>query len=309
MRQVAAQPLAQPQQNDEERREHTHRPIPVTACRRKLQHLRGQVAGIGDLDVRNPAAGIEGRFELGHDESRVRRKPQSVDARHDLIAQTRIEMHAVSLEQELGRGVIAFGLDPLNFGEHASNAVAKRVRIGEHIVRLAVALADFDRVRMRHQPVHDRLAIAHVILFELRPFPNASQLHQRVARISLVLGAYDLGLILGRQQPELGEMRIGDEIQGDEIRARLLERRVLLLEQFLRLALDVVRHSAGSVAEHLVNLGRQLAGKRAPSLGAIDLVLVPGKFLPKRVERRLLRTPRSRSTARRTCCRIRSRMR
>ena len=62
------------------------------------------------------------------------------------------------------------------------------------------------------------------------PFAHAAQLHERVARVVLVLGADDLVVIAVLDQAELDELRIGQEVQRDEIGARLLERRILLLQ-------------------------------------------------------------------------------
>ena len=53
---------------------------------------------------------------------------QSVDARDDLVAQRRIEMDAVGLEQRARRLVVALALDPLHLGEQSADAVAKRLR-------------------------------------------------------------------------------------------------------------------------------------------------------------------------------------
>jgi hypothetical protein len=40
--------------------------------------------------------------------------------------------------------------------------------------------------------VDDHLAVAHVVFFDLRPLAHAPQLHERVARVALVLGRDDL---------------------------------------------------------------------------------------------------------------------
>ena len=129
------------------------------------------------------------RRQLRHHEAAVRRQVQLVDARHDLVAQLRIEMDAVGVEQLRRRRGIAFGLDALHFGEQLADAVAERLRIDHHQVRLAVARARFDRLGVGHQPAHDHLAVAHVVFLDLRAFADAAQLHQRVARVGLVLGA------------------------------------------------------------------------------------------------------------------------
>ena len=75
-----------------------------------------------------------------------------------------------------------------------------------------------------------------MILFDLGSLADAAQLHQGVPGVGLVLGAHDLGVVGRFDQAELDQFRIGKEIQRDEIGARLLERRVLLLEHGLRAA-------------------------------------------------------------------------
>ena len=71
--------------------------------RRVLEHLRGQIARIRDLHVGDLAVAAVVRLELRHHEAGVRRQVQLIDARDDLVAQLRIEVHAVGLEQRLRR--------------------------------------------------------------------------------------------------------------------------------------------------------------------------------------------------------------
>ena len=77
------------------------------------------------------------------------------------------------------------------------------------------------------QPAHDHLPVAHVVFLDLRAFANAAQLHQRVAGVGLVLGADDRVMVGGREDAELDELRVGDEIEADEIGAPFFERREL----------------------------------------------------------------------------------
>ena len=63
--------------------------------------------------------------------------------------------------------------------------------VDHHEVGLAVARALLDRLGVGHQPPHDHLAVAHVVFFDLRALADAAQLHERVARVALVLGAHD----------------------------------------------------------------------------------------------------------------------
>ena len=58
----------------------------------------------------------------------VRRQLQAIDARDDFVAQRRIEVHAVGLEQRARGRVVALGLDALHFGEQPADAVAERRR-------------------------------------------------------------------------------------------------------------------------------------------------------------------------------------
>ena len=64
------------------------------------------------------ADGLEPRL----DEPGVGRHLQAVDARHDFVAQRRIEVDAVGLEQRLRRLVVPFRLDALHFGEQPAGA-------------------------------------------------------------------------------------------------------------------------------------------------------------------------------------------
>ena len=69
-----------------------------------------------------PVAVADG-FEARLHEARVGRHLQAVHAGDDLVAQRRIEMHAVGLEQRLRRLVVPFRLDPLHFGEQPADAL------------------------------------------------------------------------------------------------------------------------------------------------------------------------------------------
>ena len=157
---------------------------------------------------------------------------------------------------------------------------------------------------LRQQPVHDRLAVAHVIFFELRAFADAPQLHQRVARVGFVLGLHDRLLLVGRHQADRRQVRIGHEVQRHQIGARLLERRVLLLQQILRRHRDVIGHAARAVAEHLVNLGGQLARQTRPTAWrAPTSASSQAELLAEAVGHASARRRRARSTATPTCCR------
>jgi hypothetical protein len=82
-------------------------------------------------------------------------------------------MHAVAVEQRTRRVVITLALDPLHLGEQPADALAKRPRIGHHEKRPAVTAADVDRRRVCAQPVHDQVAVAHVVFFDRRTGADA----------------------------------------------------------------------------------------------------------------------------------------
>ncbi len=179
----------------------------------------------------------------------------------------------------------------------------KAIGVGHHVEGLAVALPHVDGLGVGHQPPHDHLAVAHVVFFDLGALTHAPQLQQRVLRVGLVFGLHDLGLILGLEDAELGQLRIGQEIEADQVGAAFFERRVLLLEHRGRIAAHLVRHLARRVADHLVHVGVQLAGKRAPLLGARHFARAPRRIPAAAPARWTCRRPRSRSTATPTCCR------
>ena len=197
-------------------------------------------------------------------------------------------MDAVGVE-EIARGVVVtLGLDALDLGEQPADAFAERRDVHANVVGLAVALAHVDRRRVRHQPPDDHLPVAHVVLLDLRAVPDPPELHERVPRVRLVLGEDDLLLVLGRQHPDLGDLRLGHEVERDEVRPRLLERRVLLLQRELRLTFEVFGDASRSVTEHFVDAGRDLARDRAPFLGSRDLIFRPAELAPERRRLRLV---------------------
>ena len=189
------------------------------------------------------------------------------------------------LEERHGLVVPPLGLDALHQGQHASDTGTEGLDVDDHVERAALACASVDRRRVRHQPVHDGLAIAHVIFLEMRTPPHAPQLHERVARVALVLGQHDIGLVLGLDQAEVDHHGIGDEVQGDEVGPGFLEGRVLLAQHRLRRA-DAWCHASGAMADHLVKARGQLAGQRLPPLGPRALVRGPAELLAQAVRLR-----------------------
>ena len=77
-----------------------------------------------------------------------------------------------------------------------------------------------------------------MVLFDLRALADAPELDERVARIALVLSLHDVGVVLGVDEPELRELRIGQEVERDKVGSGLFERRKLFLERRLRTALE-----------------------------------------------------------------------
>ncbi len=80
---------------------------PLLPHPRVLEHLRRQVHRIRDRHVGDRAIRVAHRRQLRHHEADVGRQVELVDARHDLVAKLRIEMHPVRLEQLLRRRVVA----------------------------------------------------------------------------------------------------------------------------------------------------------------------------------------------------------
>ena len=109
------------------------------------------------------------------------------------------------------------------------------------------------------------LAIAHVVFFDLRALTNAPQLHQRVARVRLVLGHGDVVLFRGRDHAELGQLRVADEIQADQIGAPLLG--CVPLDARLRECGDegtplVIADPASSTAQTIVEIAEAIHAGR-----------------------------------------------
>ena len=91
--------------------------------------------------------------------------------------------------------------------------------------------------------------------------------------------------LLGHEA-EFHELGIGDEVQGHQVGTAFFERRVLLLERGLRVALDVLGQLAGRMADHFVHVRGQLAREAAPALRARGLVGRPGELGPEALRSR-----------------------
>jgi hypothetical protein len=89
-------------------------------------------------------------------------------------------------------------------------------------------------------------------------------------------------------EPELDDLRIGQEVERHEIGARLLDRRELLFQQLLRRRHDSFGHATRAVTDDLVHLGRQLARERTPPAGALGFLSAPRELDPHSFRRRLV---------------------
>ena len=91
-----------------------------------------------------------------------------------LVTQGRVEVDAVGLEQRPGRGVVALRLDPLHLSEQRRDSHAERPPVHHHVERFAIARPRLDGIGVRHQPVDDHLAVAHVVFFDLGPLADTT---------------------------------------------------------------------------------------------------------------------------------------
>ena len=122
------------------------------------------------------------------------------------------------------------------------------------------------------------LPVAHVVLLQLVPLADAPELQDGVAGVRLVLRERNVRLILGVEDPDLHQLRVGDEVERDEVGARLLQRGVLLAEERLRVAAEALGELAGGMPDDLVHVRGHVAGQAAPALGPRFLGLVPGEL-------------------------------
>jgi hypothetical protein len=72
-----------------------------------------------------------------------------------------------------------------------------------------------------------------VVFFDLRALADPSQLRQRIAGVRLVLGTHDAVLVSRREDANLDELRVGKEVQADEIGAGFFERGKVFLDRAL----------------------------------------------------------------------------
>ena len=157
------------------------------------------------------------------------------------------------------------------------------------VVGLAVAAADLDSGRVRHQPVDDHLAVAHVVFFDLRPFADAAQLDQRVARVALVLGADDV--LRDRLRRRARARRACGRARSTARPDPRATPRAPSTAPSARPAGCPCRCSAMRPEPWPITscmFGRQLAGDAAPLLGALGFFGAPGELAAELRQRRLV---------------------
>ena len=228
-----------------------------------LEHLRRQVLRVEILTSLIAPSAPFTASSRGCTNPRVRRQVQLVHTRHDLVAQRGIEMHAVGFEQLLRGRVVPFGLDALHFREQPAtpSGTPSRPPSRNTSCRRASA-ARSPRV----------FAISQcTIIWRLRMWSSSICVPSRTRRscTSAVLAYASYSACTtsscssGSDEAQLHELVVRQKIQRHQVRARLFERGVLLLQHRLRAAVQPVGHLPGRVADHLVEIGGELADERA----------------------------------------------
>ena len=128
----------------------------------------------------------------------------------------------------------------------------------------------------------DHLPVPHVVLLDLIPFADAPKLGEGVPGILLVGRPGKLLLVLGGDETERVELWIGHVVEGDEIGPAFFKGRVILLDRLLGLPFDPRTQFAGGMADDLVHVDQEFAGKRPPFRGAVRLGGIPGELLAER---------------------------
>src|SRR5439155_22749469 len=77
---------------------------------RVIEVLTNRFTRIGDAHARHVAAGVELGAQTGIDPGPVRREIQLPGAGDDLVAQLRVKVHAVLIDDRLDRTIVAFRL-------------------------------------------------------------------------------------------------------------------------------------------------------------------------------------------------------
>src|SRR6476469_4749610 len=98
------------------------------------------------------------------------------------------------------------------------------------------------------------MTIAHVVFLDLRTFANSPQLNQGISRVGFVLRLYDLVVIGSVNQSEVHHLRVWQEVQRDEIGARLFQRRIVFLEERLWTPLQVRCDLSGRVPDDFMEI-------------------------------------------------------
>ena len=170
----------------------------------------------------------------------------------------------------LAARVVPFRLDALHFGEQRAPRRRERVGVGPRASRyvLLLACARPSARRVGQQPVHDApagcacgpLRAAHVA-------DARAKLHERVPAYASYSAQHDLPLVGRGHEADVRQIRIADEVQRHEIRARLLDRRIAVPSAPPPgVAMSAPAHPGpirGPMT--LVDLRRELARRTAPS--------------------------------------------
>ena len=161
-----------------------------------------------------------------------------------------------------GRVVVALGLDALHLGEQPADAVAEGLRRRSSRSR-SCRRASAPRSPSCSPSASGRSSggCACGLLRSACPRGRAAAAPARCACSSRTRRARSRRDPRPATRPSSTSLRIGQEVQRDEIGARLLERRELLLERGLRVAVQPLGDLARAVADHLVHVRRQLAGE------------------------------------------------
>jgi len=95
-------------------------------------------SAIGDRTFAIAVGTVDG-FEARHHESGVGRQVDALNARHDLVAQRRLEVRSVRVDQRASPPDVALALDPLPPRQQAADAVMGSRDVADDVEGLAVA--------------------------------------------------------------------------------------------------------------------------------------------------------------------------
>ena len=255
-------------------------------CERRVgfgvaEHLGKVAFGEGHVDVGDVAVGVQNRGVDGVDEALVRGDIELGVAVEHFAVERRIDLYGVLLDQSCAGFVVAFALYALDFAEELTEELAHTGVVVDLHIGLAVALHHLNHAVggafLKH-PFGDELAVAHVGFLNVLARLDAHQLrHQAVEHIFIVLGLVGVGIV---EQTELHQMRVGQIVEGEEVGARLLERRAVGLEG---VGVNAGEQAAGAVAETFVEVGVEIVGYEEIFVEKVACGLVDYEFLVEAV--------------------------